>query len=130
MTESKTDPSFGQPSGLRPWTLRPADLAAVIAPIGSLTTAHGTVVLNANGTFTYNPTAGYSGPDEFWYTVANTTVTPNLTDTGKVTITIGSSMVWFIRRVAGSRAGESAPTLRRQARQERGSGLAIEIRFV
>ncbi len=30
MTESRTDPSFGQPSGPRPWTLRPADLAPYV----------------------------------------------------------------------------------------------------
>ena len=32
--------------------------------------AHGTVVLNANGSFTYTPTAGYFGPDSFTYTPA------------------------------------------------------------
>jgi VCBS repeat-containing protein len=30
--------------------------------------AHGTVTLNANGSFTYTPTAGYSGTDTFTYT--------------------------------------------------------------
>ena len=29
--------------------------------------AHGTLALNANGGFTYTPTAGYSGPDSFTY---------------------------------------------------------------
>ena len=29
--------------------------------------AHGAVALNANGSFTYTPTAGYSGPDSFTY---------------------------------------------------------------
>ena len=29
--------------------------------------AHGTVTMNTNGTFTYTPTANYSGPDQFTY---------------------------------------------------------------
>ena len=33
--------------------------------------AHGTVVLNANGTFTYTPTSGYSGADSFTYTISD-----------------------------------------------------------
>ncbi len=34
-----------------------------------ITPTHGTVTLNTNGTFTYTPTAGYSGQDSFTYTV-------------------------------------------------------------
>jgi gliding motility-associated-like protein len=33
--------------------------------------AHGTVVINSDGTYTYTPTPGYSGPDQFTYTVCN-----------------------------------------------------------
>ena len=29
--------------------------------------SHGTLTLNANGSFTYTPNAGYSGPDTFTY---------------------------------------------------------------
>ena len=29
--------------------------------------SHGTLTLNANGSFTYTPTAGYTGPDSFVY---------------------------------------------------------------
>ena len=29
--------------------------------------AHGTLLLNANGSFTYTPNAGFFGPDEFTY---------------------------------------------------------------
>ena len=35
------------------------------------TPAHGVVTLNANGSFTYTPTAGYSGPDSFTYVVSD-----------------------------------------------------------
>ena len=33
--------------------------------------AHGTVALNANGSFTYTPTSGYFGPDSFTYTASD-----------------------------------------------------------
>lgn len=33
--------------------------------------AHGTLVLNADGSFVYSPNVGYSGPDSFSYTVAD-----------------------------------------------------------
>ncbi|PJJ60728.1 Ig-like domain-containing protein [Hymenobacter chitinivorans] len=33
--------------------------------------AHGTVVLNANGTYTYTPATGYTGPDSFTYTACD-----------------------------------------------------------
>jgi gliding motility-associated-like protein len=33
--------------------------------------AHGTVDINPDGTYTYTPTPGYSGPDQFTYTVCN-----------------------------------------------------------
>jgi gliding motility-associated-like protein len=33
--------------------------------------SHGTVVINADGSFTYTPTAGYVGQDTFWYTVCD-----------------------------------------------------------
>jgi len=53
--------------------------------IGTSTT-HGTVVLNANGSFTYTPNANYNGPDQFTYTQTgvlgvNGTATVNITVT-------------------------------------------------
>jgi large repetitive protein len=52
-----TDPNAGQ---TLTYTTTP-----VVAPL------HGTVTINANGTFTYIPTTGYLGPDEFVYTVCD-----------------------------------------------------------
>jgi VCBS repeat-containing protein len=46
--------------------------------------AHGTVTVNANGTYTYTPAAGYIGPDSFTYTASDGT----LQDTGTVSITV------------------------------------------
>ena len=46
----------------------PNGLALSVTP-ATLTTAHGTVVENANGTFTYTPAAGYIGTDSFTYTL-------------------------------------------------------------
>jgi uncharacterized repeat protein (TIGR01451 family) len=56
----------------------------------------GTVTLNANGSFTYEPPPGFTGSDTFTYKVSEGT----LTDTNTVTITI-SNMVWFIKNTGG-----------------------------
>jgi hypothetical protein len=45
---------------------------------------HGTVVVNANGTFTYTPTVGYIGFDSFTFTVSD----GRATTTGRIDITI------------------------------------------
>ena len=80
----------------------------------TVTTAHGTVTLDTEGRFVYNPNAGYEGTDTFWYTLANTSVTPNLTDTGQVTITIGGvtagvkQMVWFVNSTGAAGTGSQA----------------------
>jgi Ca2+-binding RTX toxin-like protein len=40
--------------------------------------AHGTLALNGNGSFTYTPTAGYTGPDSFTYRSSDVTTTSNV----------------------------------------------------
>jgi hypothetical protein len=47
--------------------------------------AHGTVVVNADGSYTYTPTATYSGTDSFTYTATDA---DSRTATGTVTITV------------------------------------------
>jgi Big-like domain-containing protein len=47
--------------------------------------AHGSITLNADGTFTYNPAADYNGPDAFTYRVADAN---GLFDVGTVSLTI------------------------------------------
>jgi hypothetical protein len=50
--------------------------------------AHGNLVKNANGTFTYTSTGIYTGPDSFVYEVCDTTAPAPLCDTATVTITV------------------------------------------
>ena len=56
-----------------------------LAVTATSTPAHGTVVINGDGTVTYTPASGYVGPDSFTYTVKNSA---NLTTTGTVSITV------------------------------------------
>ena len=46
---------------------------------------HGTLTLNANGSFTYTPAANYNGTDTFTYRASDGTATSNL---ATVTLTI------------------------------------------
>jgi uncharacterized repeat protein (TIGR01451 family) len=57
-------------------------------------TAHGSVTVNADGSFTYTPQAGYTGPDSFSYKVTDAlqdykTQLPPLANIGGVPITAG-----------------------------------------
>jgi uncharacterized repeat protein (TIGR01451 family) len=59
----------------------------------------GSVILNANGSFTYEPPPGFIGSDTFTYQISDV---PGKNDTGTVTITV-SGMAWFINNnAAGS----------------------------
>lgn len=62
-------------------------------------TQGGDVVVNSDGSFTYNPAPGFTGADSFTYTVTNTTT--GKTDTSTVSLTVGTDpgqdkLVWFI----------------------------------
>lgn len=57
-------------------------LSTVSAP------AHGSATLNANGTITYTPTAGYSGGDSFTYTVKDAS---GAQDSATVSLVVGFS---------------------------------------
>ena len=51
---------------------------------------NGTVVMNPDGTFTYTPTVGYYGPDQFVYSVCDNG-TPKACDTATVYLTVTSN---------------------------------------
>jgi VCBS repeat-containing protein len=50
--------------------------------------SHGTIALNANGSFTYTPAANYNGSDSFTYRASDGTLTSNL---ATVTITVSAT---------------------------------------
>ena len=57
-----------------------------LSVISATQPAHGTVTVNPDGTITYTPQAGYTGPDSFQYTVSDGN---GGTDTATVTVTVG-----------------------------------------
>ena len=68
--------------------------------------ANGTLTFNSDGTFTYLPNAGFTGPtDSFTYTVKND-ADNTLTDTATVTITI-SGRVWYVDNSVANGDGRS-----------------------
>jgi large repetitive protein len=75
--------SVGTPGVLANDTGIPSPTAVAIA--GGATAQGGTVTLNTDGSFLYNPASGFTGVDTFNYTVTNG-LTPN--DTAQVTITV------------------------------------------
>ncbi|MCG8406610.1 MAG: tandem-95 repeat protein [Phycisphaerales bacterium] len=87
--------TFGPgPSVLSNDTVNGATISAVNGDPGSVgsptsTTAGGTVTLNTDGTFTYNPPADQALFDTFTYTLSN----PADTDTATVTIQVGEAPI-------------------------------------
>ena len=71
--------------------------AGLTASGPATSTQGGSVSVNADGSFSYNPPTGFEGTDTFTYTVTDTS---GKTDTGTVTFTI-TGMIWFINAAAG-----------------------------
>lgn len=63
-----------------------------VVDIGGSAVVSGSLVVNADGSFTYTPATGVTGSDIFRYTVVDS---DGLVSTGQVTFSI-SSMVWFV----------------------------------
>ncbi|MEI7908792.1 MAG: choice-of-anchor Q domain-containing protein [Verrucomicrobiota bacterium] len=89
--------------------------AGVGVPLSSISVAvaagpaHGSLELvtsGANvGTFTYTPTAGYTGADGFTYTLSNGVAGGDLlSTTGSVSLTVSGPLVWYVDAVAGDDA--------------------------
>src|SRR5581483_1271866 len=95
-----TDPDTGNNTGL---TVTQVQGVAGNVGIATNTTAtgiggvHGSVTLNANGGFTYEPPPGFTGNDTFTYQISDGAKT----DTATVTIPI-TGMAWFIDNSASS----------------------------
>jgi VCBS repeat-containing protein len=87
------------------------DSGGAISLTGNTAPTHGTVVMNADGTFTYTPNAGYSGPDSFMYTITDSDDLANpKSATATVTITVGP-VVWYVdnSKVAAGTGQSSSP---------------------
>lgn len=66
--------------------------------VPTTTTQGGNLTLNADGSFNYNPPAGYEGSDNFTYTIDNGFSSPST-----ITVTLNiSGMIWFINNGAGA----------------------------
>jgi VCBS repeat-containing protein len=81
------------------------DPTATLSVTGHSAPGHGAVTMNASGTFTYTPDAGYSGADSFTYTVAGSTA-PAQTATATVSVTVGP-LVWYVDNSGPAGTGKS-----------------------
>jgi methionine-rich copper-binding protein CopC len=90
------------------------------------TTTHGSVVLNADGSFTYTPTSGYTGPDSFDYTATN----PAGSDTATVNITVTDTSAIYINEVLFNPPGTDAPNEYIELRGPANSTIAGGTYFV
>ncbi|MBK9982120.1 MAG: hypothetical protein IPP15_06785 [Saprospiraceae bacterium] len=71
------------------------------------TTGGGSITIAADGGFTYNPAAGFTGADTYSYTLTDSDpvgLPVPLTDAGTVTITV-SNMIWFVDNTGGGSGG-------------------------
>ena len=67
-------------------------------PTVTVDPGHGTTVVNAGGTITYTPAAGFSGTDSYTYQVCDTSHPTPVCDTAVVTVTVEN--VWTDRDAA------------------------------
>lgn len=72
----------------------------VEAVINGTTAQNGSYSLNADGTFTYDPAAGFTGNDTFEYTLKNADDL-SANETGTVTITV-SGLIYFVNSAAAA----------------------------
>jgi VCBS repeat-containing protein len=66
--------------------------------------SHGTLTLNANGSFSYTPAANYNGPDSFTYRASDGTATSNVA-TVSITVNSVNDAPTFVILPAGSCGG-------------------------
>ncbi len=63
--------------------------------VPTTTTNGGDLIVNADGSFTYNPPKGFTGTDDFFYTIGNGSGSSSAT----VTLNV-SGMIWFVNAAA------------------------------
>ena len=91
-----------------------ADTGATLTPSVVTQPQHGAVTMNANGSFTYTPTSGYSGPDSFTYKVNDGTV-----DSAPATVNITVQAEGRGRRRSDRRGPDVVARWRRLRRRRR-----------
>ncbi len=97
------------------------DGGAITASCSPCTTTNGgAVTLNTDGSFTYNPPVGFTGPDTFTYTVTDN---HSLTDTGTVTFTVTNRIWWVDSDAAGGGDGRSLTPFNTLAAAQTASGI-------
>jgi len=76
----------------------PCSSAGLVASGPTASAQGGDVAVNADGSFSYNPPAGFEGTDTFTYTVTDAT---GQTDTATATLTV-NDVVWFVNNAAAT----------------------------
>ena len=111
------DPTDGAPNPAGPQKTISGDLLAgatdVDTALSSLSitaetinNASGTLIIEADGDFTYLPAAGFTGNAVFNYTLNDNDPSGNATDTGQITIEVATPRVWYVDAVNGSALGD------------------------
>ena len=62
----------------------------------TITNASGTLIIQADGDFTYLPAAGFTGNAVFNYTVNDNDALGSKSDTGQITINVATPKVWYV----------------------------------
>lgn len=95
--------------------------------------AHGVLTLNANGSFTYTPNAGYSGPDSFSYRASDGALddvaTVNLTVDPNVAPVTGSD-AWQVDRNGSLTVDSAAGVLANDADPDNSSGGVLTANVI
>jgi VCBS repeat-containing protein len=87
--------------------------------------AHGTLTLNANGSFTYTPAANYNGPDSFTYKAND-----GQADSNVATVSITSAVNDARWRATTHAANEDTPLAATSCLHRRRSGDALDAILV
>lgn len=80
--------------------------AGLTCTAGTFSTLHGSITIAADGSFTYTPTAGYTGTDTYTYTLNDGNAVSGVTATDQAVITFTiSNMIWFVDNTGGGSGG-------------------------